>query len=68
MEIEGDDFVVKCNKGQYNLIKLQYEQTLREILAGLTQYNLVLREVAPQTEADLDKQLKNLGTDVRFEK
>lgn len=68
VEIEGDDFVVKCNKGQYNLIKLQYEQTLREILAGLTQYNLVLREVSPQTEADLDKQLKNLGTDVRFEK
>ena len=54
--------------GQYNLIKLQYEKQLREILANIVNLNLVLREVETPSEVDIDKQLKSLGNDVRFEK
>ena len=68
VEIAGENFVVKCNKGQYNLIKLQYEKQLREILANIVNLNLVLREVETPSEVDIDKQLKSLGNDVRFEK
>ena len=65
---EGGDFVISVKSGVYNLIKTEYEQTLADAVKKLVNLNLVVREIRETSAIETDKQLKELGQNVKFEK
>lgn len=65
--LSGDDFVVSCNEGEYNLISTEYLQLLQSIVTRLVGKQLVLQKTTTVTTQDVDKQLRQLGDNVRFE-
>ena len=66
-KLEGDTFVVVCQKGYYDLITSDYTTTLQDILKRLG--DLKLKVVLKQNQKDnVDQQLSGLGSNVQFSK
>ena len=67
-KIEGDTFVVTCQKGFYDLIVSDYYNLLQETLKRMVslKLQLVLKEV--KKDNVVDQQLNSLGSNVTFSK
>lgn len=66
-ELKGDSFVVNCTEGEYNLLFGEYLQPLQNIIMRLVSKQVVLNKITNVTQQDIDKQLKQLGDNVKFE-
>lgn len=67
VKMQDGKFVVNCPKGAYQLIEAQYK---RDILAELKPFCDKVVEFVPAeqpTDSEIDKQLKELGENVRFD-
>lgn len=64
---ETGNFVVLCSKGAYLLIDMQYKQLLTQEIAKFCDNNVVFNKVNTVSETELDKQLKGLADEVKFE-
>jgi DNA polymerase-3 subunit gamma/tau len=67
-KLDGDTFVVVCQKGYYDLITSEYMVTLQDVLRRLGNLKLqvALKEVKKDTT--VDQQLNALGSNVQFSK
>lgn len=67
VEMHEDKFVVLCSKGAYLLIDTQYRATLLNEIKPFCNKPVEFVEVKETSETEVDKQLKALGDNVRFE-
>lgn len=61
------NFVVVCSNGAYMLIDMQYKQALIREIAKFCDNNVVFVKSNTVSETELDKQLKGLADEVKFE-
>ena len=61
------NFVVLCSGGAYMLIDMQYKQVLTREIAKFCDNNVVFNKANTVSETELDKQLKGLADEVKFE-
>lgn len=61
------NFVVLCSSGAYMLIDLQYKQVLTREIAKFCDNNVVFSKTNTLSETELDKQLRSLADEVKFE-
>ena len=61
------NFVVLCSNGAYMLIDIQYKQVLTKEIAKFCDNNVVFTKANTVSETELDKQLKGLADEVKFE-
>ncbi|MBR2974615.1 MAG: DNA polymerase III subunit gamma/tau [Clostridia bacterium] len=66
-KLEGDTFVVVCQKGYYELIQSDYYNLLQEMLKRMVglKFSLQLKQVKKD---NVDQQLSSLGSNVQFSK
>ncbi|MCM1042864.1 MAG: DNA polymerase III subunit gamma/tau [Corallococcus sp.] len=62
---EGEEFVITCKKGEYNLIMEEYFPYLQEILKRLVGMTLRV-QLKEEQKVDINKQLSELGDNVKF--
>lgn len=68
VSFDQGEFVVKCSKGSYLVINMQYKQDLEKEIAKFCDNKVTFKLVDTITESELDRQLQSLGTNVQFEK
>ena len=69
VELDGlGNFVVLCSEGAYWLIENKYKRRLQAEVAAFTEGNLIVKLDKTVSDGELDRQLNNLGTDVKIEK
>lgn len=61
------NFNVLCSNGAYMLIDMQYKATLTREIAKFCDNNVVFTKANTVSDTELDKQLKGLATEVKFE-
>lgn len=64
---ERRNFVLTCSEGAYWLIEKQYKQILREQVSKFVDGELVVERDGAPTDSDIDKQLGELGKNVKFD-
>lgn len=64
---EKNNFVVTCSNGAYLLIEMQYKQILLKEIAKFCDNNVVFTKTNDISDTELDKQLKGLADEVKFE-
>lgn len=64
---EGNAFNVLCTKGAYLLIDTQYKKDIEREISKFCDRQVAFKMVETKTESQLDTELQNLGTDVKFE-
>ena len=64
---EKNNFVVTCSNGAYLLIEMQYKQALLKEIAKFCDNNVVFTKTNDVSDTELDKQLKGLADEVKFE-
>lgn len=64
---QDNAFVITAPKGAYMLIDLEYKQTLLKEIAKFCDNNVVFVCEEKISESEIDRQLQNLGNDVKFE-
>lgn len=64
---DKNNFVVLCSNGAYMLIEMQYKQVLTREIAKFCDNNVVFSKVNAVSETELDRQLKGLADEVKFE-
>lgn len=67
VKISDDKFVVLCHKGAYLLIEAQYKPTLLAEIKPFCNKQVEFCLVDEQSDSEIDRQLKALGTNVKFE-
>lgn len=64
---DNGNFAVLCSNGAYMLIDMQYKQTLIREIAKFCDNNVVFVKANTVSDTELDKQLKGLASEVKFE-
>ncbi|MDE7454609.1 MAG: DNA polymerase III subunit gamma/tau [Clostridia bacterium] len=64
---DNGNYSVLCSNGAYMLIEMQYKQTLIAQIAKFCDNNVVFVKTNTITDTELDKQLKGLATEVKFD-
>ncbi|MGN1040050.1 MAG: hypothetical protein ACI4QL_01330, partial [Candidatus Fimimonas sp.] len=67
VKIADDKFVVMCHKGAYLLIEAQYKPTLLAEIKPFCKKQVEFCLVDEPSDSEIDRQLKALGTNVKFE-
>lgn len=64
---QDNSFIVTAPKGAYMLIDMEYKQILLKEISKFCDNSVTFVCEEKISESDLDRQLKNLGSDVRFD-
>lgn len=64
---DKNNFVVTCSNGAYLLIEMQYKQILLKEIDKFCDNNVVFTKTNDISDTELDKQLKGLADEVKFE-
>ena len=68
VELDGlGNFVVHCSEGAYWLIENKYKKRLQAEIAVFIDGNLIVKLDKTVSDGELDRQLSNLGTDVKID-
>lgn len=68
VELDGlGNFIVHCSEGAYWLIENKYKKRLQAEIAVFIDGNLIVKLDKTTTDGELDRQLNNLGVDVKID-
>ena len=68
VELDGlGNLVVYCSEGAYWLIENKYKKRLQAEVAVFIEGNLIVKQDKTVSDGELDRQLNNLGTDVKID-
>ena len=67
VDMDEQNFVVTCSKGAYLLVQAQFKEELTKEIKPFCNKQVKFVAENQQTESEVDKQLRSLGDNVRFE-
>lgn len=67
VKIDGDRFIVTCPKGAYSLIETHYKRDLLTEIKPFSDKTVEFCAAEEESGSEIDKQLRQLGDNVRFD-